>query len=231
MTSAKTKTTIGGGDGRLTSVVIFVDESQDNRYFVLGAVASADMVPLTATVGRFRTIARHLNITNVAEFHERDLHHHHPRLLNLALEEMTLWKRKKRRPVPRKDLQVVATYYLKSPSEQTGTALLHQRMLDVYRETFRSLVWALPLSPQETVHVVCDRFEGCKILVPDLKAIVMGRASGTVDFADSLAEKPLQLADLVVGTLRRHLSDEPNEGRFRYLAPLLYHMGNVSVRQ
>lgn len=101
-------------------MVVFIDESQDPRRFVLGAVVSANMVSLTTTVGRIRTIARRLSITNVAEFHERELHHHHPRLLNLALEEMTRWKRKKRRPSPRKDLQVVSTYYLKSPSEQTG---------------------------------------------------------------------------------------------------------------
>lgn len=211
-------------------MVVYIDESQDPQHFVLGAIASADVVPLTTTMGRLRTVARRLDIA-VAEFHERDLHHHHPRLLNLALEAMSLWKRKKRRAVPRRDLQIVATYYLKSPSEQTGTALLHQRLLAVYRETFRSLVWALPLAPQEQVHIVCDRFEGCEMLLVDLRTILMGRASGTVDFADSLAEKPLQLADLAVGTLRRHLSGEPNEGRFRYLAPILYHVGNVPVRQ
>lgn len=211
-------------------MVLYIDESQDPQHFVLGAIVSTDRVPLTTTMGRLRTIARRLDIA-VAEFHERDLHHHHPRFLNLALEEMSLWKRKKRRPVARKDLQIVATYYLKSPSEQTGTALLHQRLLDVYRETFRSLVWALPLAPQEKVHIVCDRFEGCERLLVDLRTILMGRASGTVDFADSIAEKPLQLADLAVGTLRRHLSDEPNEGRFRYLAPILYHIGHVPVRQ
>lgn len=206
-----------------------MDESQDPQLFVLGAVISADMVPLSTTMGRLRTVARRLDVA-VAEFHERDLHHHHPHLLNLTLEEMTLRKRKKRRAIPRKDLRVVASYYLKSPSEQTGTALLHNRMLTVYRETFRSLMWALPLAHQEPVNIVCDRFEGYTLLA-DLQTIVMGRATGTMAFADSRAEKPLQLADLAAGTLRRHLSGEPNEGRFRYLAPILYHVGHVPVRQ
>ena len=133
-------------NGGRAGVVVFIDESQDPQHFVLGTVISADMVPLTTTMGRLRTIARRLDVA-VAEFHERDLRHHHPRLLNLTLEEMTLWKRKKRRAIPRKDLRVVATYYLKSPSEQTGTALLYSRMLTIYRETFRGLVWALPLAP------------------------------------------------------------------------------------
>lgn len=211
-------------------MVIFIDESQDRDRFVLGAVVADEVVSLNATVGRFRTLSRHLRI-DVREYHEFDLHRDHPRLLTRVLEEMSLWKRKKRRPVPRKDMRIVATYYLKAPSEGRGTALVHNRMLAVYRETFRSLVWALPLAPQDTVDVVCDRFEGCASLVPALEAILLTRAAGTVHFADSVLEKPLQLADLTTGTIRRHLAGERNEDRFRFIAPLLHHVGVVSVRQ
>ncbi|NMP24845.1 DUF3800 domain-containing protein [Sulfobacillus harzensis] len=211
-------------------MVVFIDESQDRERFVLEAIVADEVVSLNATVGRFRTISRHLKV-DVREYHEFDLHRDHPRVLTRVLEEMSLWKRKKRRSVPRKDIRVVATYYLKAPSEGRGTALAHNRMLTVYRETFRSLVWALPLTPQDTVDVVCDRFEGCTTLEPTLEAILLTRAAGTVRFADSVLEKPLQLADLTTGTIRRHLAGDPNEDRFRFIAPLLYHLGVVAVRQ
>ncbi len=137
----------------------------------------------------------------------------------------------KRRPVPRRDLQLLATYYPKAPSEQHGTALIHDRMLIVYRETFRALVWALPLTPQDEVDIVCDRFEGCDALLPTLQTILLGRTAGRLGFADSVINKPLQLADLVTGTIRRYLSGDANDGRFRFVEPLWHHLGVVRVRQ
>ncbi len=211
-------------------VVVYIDESQDAQHFVLAAVIADEVLTLNATIGRFRTISRHLQVA-VREYHEVDLHRNHPRLLTRILEDMSVWKRKKRRPTPRQDMQIVTTYYLKAPSEQSGTALVHGRMLTVYRETFRALVWALPLRLQEDICMVCDRFEGCEELLPALASILVGRASGSVQFADSVVEKPIQLADLAAGTIRRHLSGDPNEGRFRFIAPLLYHLGVVPVRQ
>lgn len=211
-------------------MVVYIDESQDSERFVLGAVTAPDLVSLMATIGRFRTISRRLQIP-VREYHEFDLHRDHPRLLTRVLEEMSLWKRKKRRPVPRRDLQILATYYLKAPSEQHGTALIHDRMLTVYRETFRALVWALPLTPQHEVDIVCDRFEGCDALLASLQAIVLGRTAGRLRFADSVIDKPLQLADLATGTIRRHLGGDGNEGRFRFIEPILHHLGVVHVRQ
>ena len=212
------------------SVVVFLDESQDTQHFVLAAVIADDLLVLNATIGRFRTLSRHLPVA-VREYHEVDLHRNHPRLLTRVLEDMSVWKRKKRRPTPRQDIQIVTTYYLKAPSEQSGTALAHGRMLTVYRETFRALVWALPLRLQEDICIVGDRFEGCEELLPTLDSILVGRASGSVQFADSVVEKPIQLADLAAGTIRRHLSGDPNEGRFRFITPLLYHLGVVRVRQ
>ncbi len=37
----------------------------------------------------------------------------------------------------------------------------------------------------------------------------------------TLHEKPLQLTDLVAGTVRRHLQGNPNEGRFKELERIL----------
>lgn len=211
-------------------VYVFVDESQDAERFVLGAVASKDLVALNATVGSFRTITRHLNLT-IREFHEVDLHRDHPRLLTRVLETMTTIRRKKRRPTLRHDLQIVASYYLKAPSERDGSALRHTRLLHVYQETFRALVWALPIAPQDTVDIVCDRFEGGEEILSSLQRILGSRVAGRVEFADSVRTKPLQLADLSAGTIRRYLGGDLNEGRFRFIEPLLYHLGVVRVRQ
>src|SRR5579875_74570 len=209
---------------------VAVDESQDTQHFVLAAVAAQDLVTLNATVGKFRTVSRHLSVA-VRAYHEIDLHRDHPRLLTRLLDEMCVAKRKGRRPGPRTDIKILATYYLKAPSEQAGTALGHIRMVTVYRELFRSLVWALPLTPQEDAQIACDRFEGSEALLPTLQSILIARAAGSIRFVDSVLEKPLQLADLAAGTIRRHLDGDANEGRFRYVAPVLYHLGVVPVKQ
>jgi len=211
-------------------VYLFIDESQDRERFVLAAVAAHDLTSLTTTIGRWRTASRNLNIA-VREYHEADLHRDHPRLLTRLLEEMAVFKRKKRRPSPRKDLKVIAAYYLKAPSEQKGTALSHERLMTVYPETFRALVWALPLAVPAPIEVVCDQFEGCEKLLPALNIILADRAAGQIRFADSTGEKPLQLADLAAGTIRRYLGGEGNDGRFRLIAPLLHHLGAVLVKQ
>lgn len=95
----------------------------------------------------------------------------------------------------------------------------------------RSLVWALPLTPQEDAQILCDRFEGSEALLPTLQSILIARTAGSIRFVDSVLEKPLQLADLAAGTIRRHLDGDANEGRFRYVAPVLYHLGVVPVKQ
>lgn len=104
------------GSGGLAGVVVFIDESQVQERIVLGAIVADEVVALNATVGRFRTISRNLKV-DVREYYEFDLHRDHPRVLTRVLEEMSLWKRKKRRPVLRTDIKVVALYYLKADTE------------------------------------------------------------------------------------------------------------------
>ncbi len=215
-------------------MVVFIDESQDPHLFVLAAVVADDVVALNTTIGRFRTISRRASIP-VREYHEADLHRDQPQLLTKLLKEMTVIKRKKRREMPRWDLTIVATYYLKSSTEQQyGTALPHTRLLVVYRELFRALMEALPLKPGESLDVVCDDFTGSDKLSLCVSNILINRTgavSSSVRFADSTREKPLQLADLVAGTIRRHLNGDANAGRFQFLTPLLRHIGVVSVKK
>ena len=63
-------------------------------------------------------------------------------------------------------------------------------MVTVYRELFRSLIWALPLTPQEDAQILCDRFEGSEALLPTLQSILIARTAGSIRFVDSVLEKP-----------------------------------------
>lgn len=102
-------------------------------------------------------------------------------------------------------------YYLKSPTEHRKhrkPTLAQQRMLTVYLELLRSLIWALPLTPQEDLTIACDRFQGGQTLLSAVETLLAERGNGTLTFEDSATQKPLQLADLLVGTLRRHLAGD-----------------------
>lgn len=209
---------------------VSVDESQDFERFVLAAVVAPDLLTAQSLVGDIRTAARRWRIP-VHEFHEADLYRDHPRLLTRGLELMSTAKRKKH-VYARREIKFVATYYMKSPTEQTKRTLpTRNRLLTVYRELFQALIWALPLGSEEEVTVIADRFEGCQLLLPTLEGILTARTGGSVQFDDSSAMQPLQLADLLAGTMRRHLGGDVNEGRFRYIAPLLHHLGAVPVKQ
>lgn len=88
------------------------------------------------------------------------------------------------------------------------------------------------IPPTETeVFTVCDEFEKTKGIEAALQITHDARFTGTVRFGNSEQDKPLQLADLVAGTVRRSLIEEFNEGRFGILVPLLFHVGAVTVRQ
>ena len=210
---------------------VFIDESQDNERLVLSGIGVPDLIVPQSIVGKWRTIARRFQLRDVHEFHEAHLYRNHPRMLTRALHVPAYGERKNRRPHPRQDLRIVSSYYLKTPSEQTTSSLVKTRLIPVYQDLFQALVWALPWTPQEDLDVICDQFEGCENVWHPLPAIITSRVpAGTVRFEDSVAMKPLQVADLVAGTTRRHLGGDPNEGRFSYLALLLHHLGVVPIR-
>lgn len=62
---------------------------------------------------------------------------------------------------------------MKSPVEQTKRSLpTQQRLLTVYRELFRGLLWALPMPPHAKLTITRDRFEGCETILSTLETIV-----------------------------------------------------------
>ncbi|PSR21574.1 MAG: hypothetical protein C7B45_10205 [Sulfobacillus acidophilus] len=209
-------------------MVVSIDESQDTERFVLRAIATPDMVTAQGIVGDLRKAARQLHVA-LHEFHEADLYRDHPRLLTRSLELMSTAKRKKH-PYPRREVCFLGTYYIKASTEQHKPTLTQRRMLTVYFELLQALIWALPLTPQEKLTVICDWFQGCLTLQSAVDSL-LAELNGTLAFGNSATQKPLQLADLLVGTLRRHLAGDRNEDRFCFVKPLLHHLGAVSVKQ
>lgn len=211
-------------------MVVFIDESQDAHRFVLAAIGAPDLLTLQSIVGTMRSAARRWRIP-VQEFHESTLHRESPRLLTRCLELLAAAPhRRGRRPGTRHDIRCFVAYYEKTPTEQHTHALPTDRLLTVYRATFEAVMWAIP--PTETeVFAICDEFEKAKSIEASLQATHDVRFTGTIRFGNSEQDKPLQLADLVAGTVRRSLVEESNEGRFGIVVPILFHLGAVTVRQ
>lgn len=209
--------------------MVYLDESQDARHFVLAAVAAPDLLTLQNIVGDMRTAARRWHIT-VPEFHESMLYRASPRLLTRALELLAVVPRRKgRRPAPRDNVRLFVAYYAKTPNEQRQHALSMPRLLTVYRTAFKAILWAIPPDVAEVV-AVCDEFPQGRTLAATLQTLHADRFTGSVRFGNSEQDKPLQLADLVAGTVRRSLAGDPNEGRMGIITPIVFHMGAITVR-
>lgn len=93
--------------------------------------------------------------------------------------------------------------------------------MEVYKALFRRLLTVVP-PPAASPDIVYDTFQYAQRLQPQLAHEVhQAWGTGTVRWGDSLRDKPLQLADLVAGTVRRHLGGEAHEDRFLILKPIL----------
>ena len=210
-------------------MVVYLDESQDAQHFVLAAVAAPDLLTLQNIVGDMRSAARRWHIP-VPEFHESTLYRASPRLLTRSLELLAVVPRRKgRRPAPRDNVRLFVAYYTKTPTEQRQHALSMPRLLAVYRAAFEAILWAIPPDVTE-VAAVCDEFSQGRTLAATLQTLHADRFAGSVRFGNSEQDKPLQLADLVAGTVRRSLAGDPNEGRMGIIAPIVFHMGAITVR-
>lgn len=203
------------------SVVVFIDESQDTDHFVLGAVSASDLVTLNMIVGRIRTTTRNLGLV-VQEFHEATLYHSQPKLLTQALKQMVKTRSGKKKALHvRSDVRAYAVSYSKRSEERIGSGLPGERLMEVYTTLFSRLLTAMPL-PSTSPDIVYDTFQYAQRLQPALASEVQQAwRTGTIRWGDSRQDKPLQLADLVAGTVRRHLGGEANEDRFLILKPIL----------
>ncbi len=199
---------------------LFLDESQDAQYFGVGAVRSEEILTLQNIVGEMRTATRRLGLT-VQEFHEASLYRDQPRLLNHAIRLLTYTRSRKGRALyVRPDVDAYAVYYTKTSSEQYGSGLPGHRLMVVYQAAFQQLLHAMP-STAGPLDIVFDTFQYAQRLHPQLADDLQQWGFGRIRWGESLHDKPLQLADLVAGTVRRHLHGDPNEGRFNELEKIL----------
>lgn len=210
-------------------MVVYLDESQDAQHFVLAAVAAPNLLTLQNIVGDMRSAARRWRIP-VPEFRESALYRTSPRLLTRSLQLLAVVPRRKgRRPASRDNVQLFAAYYAKTPAERHQHALPIGRLLAVYRTAFEAILWAIPPNVTE-VAAVCDEFPQGRTWVTTLQTLHAGRFTGSVRFGNSEQDKPLQLADLVAGTVRRSLADDTNEGRMDLINQILS-MRAITVRE
>lgn len=199
---------------------LFLDESQDAQYFVVGAILSEELLTLQNIVGEIRTATRRLNLT-VQEFHEAALYRDQPRLLTHAIRLLTYTRSRKGRALyVRPDVEAYAVYYTKTASEQQGSGLPGYRLMVVYQAAFQQLLHAMP-SAASPLDIVYDTFQYAQRLHPQLADDLQRWGPGTLHWGESLHKKPLQLADLIAGTVRRHLQGDRNEGRFEELEKIL----------
>ncbi len=199
---------------------LFLDESQDAQYFVVGAILSEELLTLQNIVGEIRTATRRLNLT-VQEFHEAVLYRDQPRLLTHAIRLLTSTRSRKGRALHvRPDVEAYAVYYIKTASEQQGSGLPGHRLMVVYQAAFQQLLHAMP-SAVGPLDIVYDTFQYAQRLHPRLADDLQRWGPGTLHWGESLRKKPLQLADLIAGTVRRHLQGDRNEGRFEELGKIL----------
>ncbi len=199
---------------------LFLDESQDAQYFVVGAILSEELLTLQNIVGEMRTATRQLGLS-VQEFHEAVLYRDQPRLLTRAIRLLTYTRSRKGRALyVRPDVTAYAVYYTKTAREQCGSGLPGTRLMVVYQAAFQQLLHAMP-SAAGPLDIVYDTFQYAQRLQPQLNSDVQQWGFGRIRWGESLHDKPLQLADLVAGTVRRHLQGDANEGRFKELEKIL----------
>lgn len=199
---------------------LFLDESQDAQYFVVGAVLSEEILTLQNIVGEMRTATRRLRLS-VQEFHEAALYRDQPRLLSHAIRLLTYTRSRKGRALyVRPDVTAYAVYYTKTSSEQGGSGLPGDRLMVVYQAAFHQLLGVLPPATSP-LDIVYDTFQYAQRLHPQFTRDVQQWGLGRIRWGESLHDKPIQLADLVPGTVRRHLHGDPNEGRFKELEKVL----------
>lgn len=155
------------------------------------------------------------------ELHEAVLYRDQPRLVTQAMGLLTYTRsRKGRARHVRPDVGAYAVYYTKTASEQQGSGLPGHRLMVVYQAAFQQLLYAMP-STAGPLDIVYDTFQYAQRLHPQLAEELQRWGPGTLHWADSLHKKPLQLADLIAGTVRRHLQGDLNEGRFETLENIL----------
>jgi hypothetical protein len=186
---------------------IAIDESQDRDYFVVGAIGAPTPHPLDVMIGRARAVVRREGL-RIVEFNESDLTARASDLLDWWAAEIALVHHRKKRRLPREDVQVWVAYYRKTRRDRdTFTkARLQQVYVAALTRIFQHV--AQGVGPGEQADVVYDTFPQAGAIAPEIRAAFAAHLRGNIRPGESSADKPLQAADIIAGTARRYLRDE-----------------------
>lgn len=184
-------------------VGIFIDESQGERHFILGAVVMPDAITNTI-LAQARKVLRRKG-KDVPEFHESLLNKADPEAIDVLIDNMVFeYHRRRQHRVLRQDVTVWTAYYRKNRAERARQSLPFERLLAVYVGLFETLV--AEIAPTARTQIQCDSFQGIERILPDLRRIAEPLGAAVDKGVSSMAG--IQLADVVTGTTRRFLSNQ-----------------------
>lgn len=197
-------------------MVVFLDESQDNRYFVLGAAVTSNAHLGHVVVTQTRKVLGSPGRL-IPEFHESALNQVNPGAIDAFLNNMVYeYLRKRSRRVLRKDISIYLVYYRKTRAERASRSLPFARLLTVYTALFEALLEEI--NPAAGTTIYCDSFQGIARIMPELQK--MGTQYGA-SVSPTMSSLPgVQLADMATGTGRRFLNQEVVD-RYAALEPIV----------
>lgn len=195
---------------------VFIDESQDMRYFLLSAVTVPSIDTAKSIIAQTR---KALGPTSkaISEFHESALNLANPNAIDLLLDNMVFeYHRHGKHRILRRDVGVWIAYYRKSRSERGAQSLPFPRLLTTYVRLFETLL--SEIQPEKGASILCDGFQGIARILPNLQGVAEGYGATIAKGHSSTAG--IQLADVSAGTTRRFLSQQ-NLVRYRRLTEIV----------
>lgn len=191
-------------NGGQAGVVVFIDESQDKRYFLLAAVTIPSTDVASAILAQSRKALGSAS-RSISEFHESALNRVTPNVIDALLDNMAFeYSHHGKHRMARRDVGVWTAYYRKTRAERSTQSLPFPLLLAAYTRLFSTLL--SEIQPEMGTHILCDGFQGMNRILPELQDIADDYRATVTKGESSLAG--VQLADVAAGTTRRFLSQQ-----------------------
>ncbi len=188
-------------------MVVFIDESQDERYFLLGAVTVPSTDIANSIVAQARKALGSAS-KGISEFHESALNRDNPDAINSLIDSMVFeYYRRRTHRLLRQDVGIWTTYYRKTRAERSAQSLPFRQLLTAYVRLFNTLM--SEIQPERGTSIFCDGFQGITRILPELQDVA-GAYEATIAKGES-SMTGIQLADVAAGTTRRFLSEQNTE--------------------
>lgn len=197
-------------------MVVYIDESQDKRYFLLGAVTVPSTDVANSIVAQARK-ALGAASKSISEFHESELNRNNPDAINSLIDSMVFeYHHHGKRRILRQDIGIWTAYYPKTRAERSTQSLPFHQLLTVYARLFAVLI--SEIQPEKGTPVFCDGFQGISRILPELQDVADAYKATIAKGESSMTG--VQLADVTAGTTRRFLSEQNTE-RYVYLKKIV----------